>query len=98
SVAGEPVLYDAYHFRVRTADQTEHRPAPLGQPDELLYGALEGNRLAGEIIGNVAFPVRVGVPALALTYSVDPGDPPLVIPLGDPQPVSTPAPAGASGS
>ncbi len=84
SIAGEPVLYDAFHFRVRTADQTDHPPAALGVPDELLYGALEGNRLAGEIVGNVAFPVRTGVPALALTYAADPNDPPLVIPLGEP--------------
>ena len=98
SVAGEPVLYDAFHFRVRTADQTDHPPAPLGQPDELLYGALEGNRLAGEIIGNVAFPVRAGVAVLGLTYAPDVNDPPIVIPLGEPQPASTPTMAGASGS
>jgi hypothetical protein len=98
SVAGEPVLYDAFHFRVRTADQTEHPPAPLALPDELLYGALEGNRLAGEIVGNVAFPVRIGVPALALTYSPDGGDPALVIPLGDPLPTSTPGRSASTGS
>jgi hypothetical protein len=98
SVAGDPVLYDAFHFRVRTADQTDHPPAPLGQPDELLYGALEGNRLAGEIIGNVAFPVRAGMPVLALTYAADVNDPPLVIPLGEPQPASTPTPVALAGT
>jgi hypothetical protein len=96
SVAGEPVVYDAFHFRVRTADQTEHAPTALGQADELLYGALEGNRLAAEIVGNIAFPVRVGVPALALSYVADSGDVPLVIPLGEPQAASTPSPSNAS--
>lgn len=98
SVAGEPVLYDAFNFRVRTADQTDHPSAPLTLPDELRYGALEGNRLAGEIVGNVAFPVRVGVPALALTYSPDAGEPALVIPLGEPWPTSTPGRSVNSGS
>jgi hypothetical protein len=98
SVAGDPVVYDAFRFRVRTADQTDHPPAPLGQPDELLYGALEGNRLAGEIVGNVAFPVRVGVPVLALSYAADVNDPPLMIPLGEPLPVSTPTRTGAGGA
>src|SRR5688572_23216067 len=56
SVAGEPVTYDAFQFRLRAADQTVHAPVSLGLADELLYGALEGNRLAGEIVGNVAFP------------------------------------------
>jgi hypothetical protein len=98
SVAGEPVVYDAFHFRVRTADQTDHPPAPLGLPDELLYGALEGNRLAGEIVGNVAFPVRAGVPVLALTYAADSGETPLVIPLGEPLPTVVPVPAAQASS
>jgi hypothetical protein len=98
SVAGEPVVYDAFHFRVRTADQTEHMPTPLGLADELLYGALEGNRLAGEIVGNVVFPVRASVPAVGLFYAVDPGESPLIIPLGEPLPTVMPAPTARPGA
>ncbi|HEY7065997.1 MAG TPA: hypothetical protein VII06_31285 [Chloroflexota bacterium] len=98
SILGEPVLYDTFHFRVRTADQTDHPPTALGIPDELLYGALEGNRLASEIVGNVAFAVRAGVPAIALSYAADSGDPPLMIPLGEPLPPGTPTTAAASTS
>ena len=91
SVAGEPVLYDAYQFRLQSGDQTLHNPVLLGMPDELVYGALEGNRLAGEIVGNVAFPVRVGVPAAAIFYAPDPGAVPLEIPIGPPRSPATPA-------
>jgi hypothetical protein len=96
SVAGEPVNYDAFHFRLRAADQTLLNPVPLGLPDELLYGALEGNRLAGEIVGNLAFPVPTGVPATALFYVPDPGEPPLEIPLGPPRPPATAIPTRAA--
>ena len=100
SVAGEPVTYDAFHFRLRTADQTLQNPVSLGLADELLYGALEGNRLAGEIVGNVAFPVRIGVPAIALFYASDRGEPPLEVPIGPPRPAPTvpPGPVGTAAS
>ncbi len=93
SVAGEPVTYDAFQFRLRAADQTVHNPVALGVPDELLYGALEGNRLAGEIVGNVAFPIRTGMAATALFYAVDSSGAPLLIALGAPASAATRAPA-----
>jgi hypothetical protein len=92
SVAGEPVTYDAFQFRLRAADQTVQAPVSLGLGDELLYGALEGNRLAGEIVGNVAFPVRTGVPAIAVFYASDRGEPPLEIPIGPLRPAATGTP------
>ncbi len=98
SIAGEPVVYDAFQFRLRAADQTLHPPVAIGVPDELLYGALEGNRLAGEIVGNLAFPVRKGVPAIALFYAPDQGEPPVQIPLGSPAAIRTPSPTPDPGA
>jgi hypothetical protein len=68
NVGGEPVVYDAYQFRLRAADDTLQRPVPLSIPDELLYGALEGNRLAGSIVGEIAYPIRRGVTPVSLVY------------------------------
>lgn len=92
NLGGEPIRYDAFQFRLRAADETLHPPTPLQVPDELLWGALDGNRLAGQIVGNIAYAVRRGVPAMALWYERQPGEPPAVLPLGTPQPAPTAVP------
>jgi hypothetical protein len=95
NVGGEPLRYDAFQFRLRSADDTLHNPVPLGVPDELLYGALEGNRLAAGVVGNIAYPVRKSVASLALLYEPAPFTSPLEIPLAEPGATSaaTTAPA-----
>lgn len=92
NLGGEPIRYDAFQFRLRAADETLHPPTPLQVPDELLWGALDGNRLAGQIVGNIAYAVRKGVPAVALWYERQPGEPPAVLPLGAALPAPTAVP------
>jgi hypothetical protein len=88
NVGGEPVRYDAFQFRLRAADDTVHSTVPLSAPDELLYGALEGNRLASQIVGHVVFAVRKGVASSHLLYERQAGDVALQIPVGDLAPVA----------
>ena len=62
----------------------------LGLPDELHIGALEGNRLAAGIVGTLVFPVRRGVPTVALLYERQRQDVALRIPLADLVPLVIP--------
>jgi hypothetical protein len=93
NLGGDPIRYDAFQFRLRMADETLQLPTPLQVPDELLGGALDSNRLAGQIVGNLAYAVRKGVPVVALWYERQPGESPLVLPLAATAPVPTGEPA-----
>jgi len=95
NLGGEPITYDANQFRLRSVDETLHSPVPLGIPDELYYGALEGNRLASGVVGTLAYAVQRGVPTVALYYEKQPQDVALRIPLADLVPLATPAPSAA---
>ena len=64
NLGGDPITYDANQFRLRSLDETVHSPVPLAIPDELYYGALEGNRLASGVVGTVAYAVGAGCPPL----------------------------------
>lgn len=92
NIGGEPLRYESLQFRLRAADDTLHAPTPLQVPDELLYGALEGNRLASQIVGTIAYAVRKGVPSVALFYERQQGDSPFAVPLADLLPLATLAP------
>jgi hypothetical protein len=96
NLGGEPITYDANQFRLRSLDETVHSPVPLAIPDELYYGALEGNRLASGVVGTVAYAVRRGVPTVALLFEKQPGDIGLRIPFGDLVPLA-PATPGTAG-
>ncbi|MBX5491058.1 MAG: DUF4352 domain-containing protein [Chloroflexi bacterium] len=95
NLGGEPIRYDAFQFRLRSADETLQPPTPLQLPDELLWGSLDGNRLAGQIVGTIVYAVRKGTPPVALLYERQPGEAPVVIPLADAvssQPAGQPSP------
>lgn len=90
NTGGDPLRYDAFQFRLRAADDTMHDPIPLGIADELLYGGLEGNRLASGVVGNIAYAVRRGVAAVSLSYESGQSDSPLEIPVADRTPRAAP--------
>jgi len=92
NLGGDPITYDANQFRLRSLDETVHSPVPLAIPDELYYGALEGNRLASGVVGTVAYAVRRGVPTVALLFERQPQDVALRIPFGDLVPLAGPTP------
>ncbi len=83
NLGGDPLTYDANEFRLRSVDETLHSPVPLGLPDELHYGALEGSRLASNVVGTLAYAVRRGVPTVALLYEKQNQDLALRLPLAD---------------
>jgi len=92
NLGGDPFTYDVNQFRLRSLDETVHSPVPLAIPDELYYGALEGNRLASGVVGTVAYAVRRGVPTVALLFERQPQDVALRIPFGDLVPLAGPTP------
>jgi hypothetical protein len=92
NLGADPITYDANQFRLRSLDETVHSPVPLAIPDELYYGALEGNRLASGVVGTVAYAVRRGVPTVALLFERQPQDVALRIPFGDLVPLAGPSP------
>jgi len=91
NLGGDPITYDANQFRLRSLDETVHSPVPLAIPDELYYGALEGNRLASGVVGTVAYAVRRGVPTVALLFERQPQEGALRIPFGDLLPLAGPS-------
>jgi hypothetical protein len=95
NTGGPAVRYDAFHFRLRSADDTLRAPVPLGMPEELQYGALEGNRLAAQVVGNIAYAVRKGVPSVALFYEPAAGEAASQIPLSDLGQSLVPSPTAA---
>jgi hypothetical protein len=90
NTGGEPVTYDAQQFRLRSVEETVQSAVSLGLPDELHIGALEGNRLAAGIVGTLVFPVRRGVPTVALLFERQRQDVALRIPLADLVPLVIP--------
>jgi hypothetical protein len=103
NLGGEAIRYDALQFRLLAADETLLRPVSLALPDELLYGTLEGQRLAGSIVGNLAYPIRKGIAVAALLYEREAGEvwelplAELVPPVG-PAPTPAPSPTSQPGS